>query len=306
MSDPRSCNQCNATIVGDACSCPCGVFYHPGCLSLAISRSTGKRKCCSHKPSSRGLSPTPPPPEVTLEGIGKILEEHYKVAKKDSEDFITDKLKMVQNDITALDSTMSTFSEKFDNAFNRIENLEKQVQEIRDSGCSSGHIDEGRLSSQCLAEISDRLQRKHNLVLFGCPEVRLEGKANKDEILTLDLIKVNECLKSINPLHNNNDIQIKRIGTYNQNLRNPRPVRITFLEEPKRMETLKSFWSWRGKEQGSSTKLRLSQDRTLLQRKQYREAVKTLLERRSGGEENLVIREIRGEPRIVKKAQTQA
>lgn len=39
MSDLRVCRQCNVTIIGDASSYPCGVFYHSGCIGLAVSKT---------------------------------------------------------------------------------------------------------------------------------------------------------------------------------------------------------------------------------------------------------------------------
>lgn len=304
MSDTRICGHCNANIAGDAHSCPCGAFYHPGCLNLAISKSTGKRKCCSHKPTSRSLSPTPAT-QVTLENITKMFEDHYLKAKKESEDFITNKLSLVQQDIADINSIVNSYTGKFDNAFERIENLETQVQEIRQSDKISQQYDEGHIMSQCLAEMNDRLRRKQNLIFFGCPEVSIEGKPNKSQLHNLDTSEVNKFLFSINSLHKDNDIIIKRIGTYDQNMKNPRPIRIIFSEEQKRMSTFSAYLNWRKMAQNTGLKLSLTQDRTFLQRKQHREIKKTLIDRRNGGEENLVIREIHGEPRIVKKTEKQ-
>lgn len=302
MSDPRPCGHCGNNIAGDACSCPCGSFYHPGCISLAVSKSTGKRKCCSHRPNSRSVSPTPP--LVTIESISQLLENHYVKAKKESEEFITNKLGAIQNDIASLNNTLSSNIARIDDAVDRIENLESQVLEIRSSDKTNQHMNEGHISSQCLAEISDRLQRKHNLVLFGCQEAHVDGKTNNSDILKLDTVKVNEFLKSFYPPHNNQDILIKRIGNYKQNLTAPRPIRIIFSEEQSRAMTLQAYWTWRKTEQNPSRALYLSQDRTLIQRQQHRETMKILLERRSAGETNLKIKEIRGESKIVKSQST--
>lgn len=108
MSDARKCSYCNADIKGDASSCPCGVFYHPVCLAPAINKSTGKRKYCSHKPSSRSLSPNTSN-NVTIEKISQILSEHYEKAEADSEKFIGDKINIVEKKISELTSCFSFF-----------------------------------------------------------------------------------------------------------------------------------------------------------------------------------------------------
>ncbi|XP_051156184.1 uncharacterized protein LOC127278493 [Leptopilina boulardi] len=175
MSD-RSCSQCNANIAGEASSCPCGAFYHPGCFNLSISKSTGRRKCCPFKPSQRSLSPTAPP--LTLESISNLLDNHYVKAKKDSEEFITKKLDAIQNDFATLSTALSSHSERLDNALERIENLELQVSEIQSTDNACQHIDSGLTPSQVFSEISDRIQRKQNLILFGCPEVHVDEPGN--------------------------------------------------------------------------------------------------------------------------------
>lgn len=123
MAENRNCTYCNVIIKCDAFSCPCGVFYQPGCINLAVNKSTGKRKCCSHKPPSRSLSPNTSG-NITVEQISEMLTAHYAKAKEDSEKFIGNKLDVVEEKISGLSTSVSAFSDVLDGAVESIENLE--------------------------------------------------------------------------------------------------------------------------------------------------------------------------------------
>lgn len=110
MSDTRICRLCNINIAGDACSCPCGVFYHLGCIGPAFSKSD-KRRCClfkSTQSSSKSLSPISST-GIILDQFEKMWSDHYRKAKTDSETFISCKINDVGRKVIDLTETVSTF-----------------------------------------------------------------------------------------------------------------------------------------------------------------------------------------------------
>lgn len=155
MSDSRKCTYCNAEIKGDAFCCPCGVFYHPGCVRHAVNKSTGKRKCCSHKPTTRYLSPTTSN-DISIDQISEILNEHYIKAKRDSEKLIGDKINVVVEKIVDMANSVSAFFTKLNDAVDRIDNLECEFQEFQEINtvlvnANSAPISGDSISSKCLS-----------------------------------------------------------------------------------------------------------------------------------------------------------
>ncbi|XP_043475021.1 uncharacterized protein LOC122506773 [Leptopilina heterotoma] len=170
MSSSRMCTVCNYNIAGDAFSCPCGTFYHPACATAAVSKKTGKRKCCSHvnTSNSRSLSPSGSG-NITIEQISQLLNDKFDKARDESEKFFSDKL----------ESVMSVYSDRLNDVVDRVDNLEVRFQEFQDNNIRSDNslhsISESAISTKCVAEISDRLKRNKNLILFGHTEIADDG-----------------------------------------------------------------------------------------------------------------------------------
>lgn len=179
MSTTPVCSSCNANIAGDAFSCPCGVFYHPGCANLAINNTTGKRKCCSYKTTSRSLSPSASN-KVTIKKISQLLNDHYAKANNDSEKFITEKL----------DSVMAPYASKLNDVEDRVDSLEVKIQEFQDAIDRPGHSfnsdSKNAISAKCVSEIINRQNRGRNLIMFDCPEITDDGKLTKDFFINLE------------------------------------------------------------------------------------------------------------------------
>lgn len=135
----------------------------------------------------------------------------------------------------------------------------------------------------------DRQNRLKNVLLFNLPE------SNNSNNETSDLNIVQDILTFLNL--NISPIKIARLGKLPSNSTKPRPLKLCFPYQQavfdifSSQHKLKSNSSWEN--------IRFSSDRTKLQQNHMSELRQELLQRRSEGESNLIIKYVRGIPTIL-------
>lgn len=80
-----------------------------------------------------------------------------------------------------IDSIDTTLEETIE----RVDGIKLKVNELAAANEQSHNtsVQESSISSQCLVEMSDRISRKHNVIIFGCPETIDDDKLTYKEVL---------------------------------------------------------------------------------------------------------------------------
>lgn len=117
-----------------------------------------------------------------------MLDNPYAETKTESEEFIRDRIGAVDEKIYLLTTTLASYSNKLDDTVEKIKSLEGKFQEFQDL---DNNVSEASISSKCIAEATDRLKRKCNLVMFGCLEVMDDNNQSKNVVNESDSKKIN-------------------------------------------------------------------------------------------------------------------
>ncbi|XP_025413429.1 uncharacterized protein LOC112685698, partial [Sipha flava] len=160
---------------------------------------------------------------------------------------------------------------------NRVTLLENQL--------SSTNASNSPADETVISEVIVRQARSRNLIIFNAAET--DGN-NEDD---LSLIKF--VLHSITP--NIAPALVSRLG---QKSNKPRPLKVTLHEPSDVFIVLKNKYKLRTSTIYSS--IRISPDRTIMQRNQLRNILVKLEERKAAGESNLVMKFVKGVPTISK------
>ncbi|KAJ3652304.1 hypothetical protein Zmor_018282 [Zophobas morio] len=169
-----------------------------------------------------------------------------------------------------------------------VNSLQTQINELK-SNIKANTSNKITSEEEIFAEINDRLHRSKNVIVYNLSEFQsddLNTRINKDKE------SVSNILNSMNlPLYEFKSI---RLGTAKQNSK-PRPLKLIFKNANEAMEVLKD-------RRKAPNDIKLNYDQTILQREKYKMVRQELQTRLSNGEQNLAIRYIRGEPKIISKS----
>lgn len=135
-------------------------------------------------------------------------------------------------------------------------------------------------------EIADRVERSRNVIIYNIPES--QSKDFQQRIIH-DQSSVSDTLKDMNVVANN--FRVARLGRPGTR---PRPIKVIFSESSLASQCLKQRKNLR-----SENNIRLRADLTIMQRDYIRKIYGELDDRKANGENNLIVKFIRGVPRIV-------
>jgi len=197
----------------------------------------------------------------------------------------------IKQSVSKHETSLSSLNKKLDNVSiqlrelgtrtlvleNKVTQLENQLSSSKSSNYSA---DEAIIS-----EVIDRQARSRNLIVFNAAES--DGNTVDD----ISLIK--SVLHSIAP--NIAPALVSRLGLKSSK---PRPLKVTLHEPSDVFIVLKNKHKLRTSSTYSS--IRISPDRTIMQRNQLRDIIVKLEERKTAGETNLVMKFVKGVPTISK------
>ena len=192
-------------------------------------------------------------------------------------------------------SIMTAEQEKLNKIFNKQNRIDQDVQ----------------LQKSEKEEEKRREVRENNLIVYGIPE----ESEDVTELMKEDFLAVKEVYRDREDLMSQHITQITRLGQKKEE--QIRPIRLTFSSEEKRTEVLRKNKNLKiyhtNFEECAATfcndpdkrhkHIYISPDKTKLQREKEKKLRETLKQRRTAGEENLIIRN----EKIIQKPQaTQA
>jgi CII-binding regulator of phage lambda lysogenization HflD len=208
-----------------------------------------------------------------------VIKEEIQTIKLTTEQF-TVQLLQVNKDIQELKSHNKTTDEKISNIEQQIIHL--KYQEHSDSSNKSPSL----MQESLILELKDRCDRERNVILVGIPEVTnkdFKSRQKHDlEEITKFMLKEN-CPASI---------QYMRLGKYTPSKN--RPLKICFDNTDIAKYLLRNRTKF-----SENTTVKIYSDQTPAQ-KQYLQNLKEEINRRlENGEKKLIIKYIKGSPRIV-------
>lgn len=143
------------------------------------------------------------------------------------------------------------------------------------------------------SEITDRLNRKKNLLIYGVPEQNQQ--ASSDDRILADKRVVTDILGVVKPGTCSDYIKPVRLGKFDKN--KSRPIKIELNNEQEVVNIIRNVKKL--KNSRDFVGMSLSYDRTPKQIAYYKKLRKELEERQEAGESNLKIKYERGVPIIV-------
>lgn len=163
----------------------------------------------------------------------------------------------------------------------RINNLEKKIDNLE----STKKLDVSEMNS-IASEIEERSLRKNNVIVCNVEESSL---AERSEIINDDRMKVYNFLKGADSSISLSDLRCFRLGKRNNK---PRPIKVVLRSPIQVAEVMKN-------KMNLSSNHRIYRDQTVIQRNQYIQLKEELSIRTRKGERNLLIKFIKGCPKIV-------
>lgn len=167
-----------------------------------------------------------------------------------------------------------------------IKQLSKRVENIEQ------HCPENK-SVEALQEMHERNYKKKNLIIFGIKEMNSDEPEQRK---AHDTSTVQSIFQSTCPEVQVNQLKVYRLGKHEQGKMRPVKVIMSSEDEVKQIMI-------KGKDIRKNThyaKLAFSSDKTKKQLAEYKLIKEEMKRRSEAGEENLRIKYIRGEPKIMK------
>ena len=165
---------------------------------------------------------------------------------------------------------------------NKIKDISEELQMLRKTNSAP------ESKFKLLEEIEERDQRKRNVILYG---VREADETNIKEKQIKDRTTVDEILNKLGMDTENCVIHTTRLGKINSESTNPRPIKVVTKDANIAKVILRNS---RKLPRG----IQVNNDLTPLQREELKNLREQLVEKQKSNP-NLVIRYIRGNPRIV-------
>jgi hypothetical protein len=205
-------------------------------------------------------------------------------------DSIIGTLKEMKTTISKHEKSFLSLNSKMDNISIQISSLFEENKLINNR-LNDLELKMSTLSTEAiLSEIIERQSKSKNLIIFNAIE------SSTSSTFT-DSTLVSEILSSIGA--NISPTTITRLGKLSDK---PRPLKIVLSSTSDVFSVLKLKHKLRDISKFSS--IRISSDRTLIQRNYFKNIVSQLEARRNGGERDLVLKYLRGVPMISKNGQT--
>lgn len=274
LSEEVRCSVCNKTVHVN-----CTLAQHPSsystdpalalprvcrdCSSLSQEASSDLKKC-SVLPT--GSSSTP----LNTSHFAAIMEQFTVLGEAINK--CNANLDILKTQITA--NTADIADIKQENAFlrDKVTSLETQLNNLD-------------LHSS-IAEVTERVKREKNLVLFGLP---MQSSPEQD------LSTAKNLLNQLAPQHNTTPVCGARIGKGNGTAR-PKPFKITL---PNREDAIKVLQCKHNINKTEFPHVRIMNDLTPMQSRELSDLRLELARRQSDGEVSITIKYVKGVPKIV-------
>lgn len=165
----------------------------------------------------------------------------------------------------------------------KIGNIEERISSIENNRNLNQH---SSFEHDVIEELMDRQVRSNNVILFNLPE-------NENES---DLENIKNILSNLN--ENIGNFTFSRLGKIKSTIPDrPRPVKVRLTEQSDVFTILRSQRNLKNSTQWSN--IHFSSDKTIKQRDEMANLRKTLQNRRGKGEQNLIIKYVKGIPKII-------
>lgn len=165
-----------------------------------------------------------------------------------------------------------------------IESFKCQLDKV--SQKNGNHNNDSDNSEAMYSEIADRIDRASNIIVYNVPE---SSSSDLQQRIIHDKSHTSDILKNLDVNASSfKSIRLGRLGN------RPRPIKVIFNEASLASQCLK-----RKKNLQSDHNIRLGADQTVMQRDYIKKIYKDLDERKAKGEKNLIVKFIRGIPKIV-------
>ncbi|VVC44102.1 Hypothetical protein CINCED_3A014587 [Cinara cedri] len=195
-----------------------------------------------------------------------------------------DKVATITNKINGHSAQLNTLSSELASLTTKVETLEANI-------ASSNTKSSILINDNLISEMIDRQSRRNNVLFFNLPEA-LNDLTNASSDSTF----IQNILDFLNLKSKSNSVT--RLGKpSSSNTTKPRPVKLRFSDQKDIFE----LFSYQNKLKSNSTwkDLRFSSDRTKQQQEYMSHLRQELLNRQSNGEQDLIIKYIKGTPKII-------
>lgn len=218
-------------------------------------------------------------------------------SKSNSSTTMMTKIDSIIGTLMEMKTTISKHEKSFVSLNSKMDNISTQISSLFETNklinnrLNDLEFKMSTLSTEAIiSEISERQSKAKNLIIFNATETSASSSSN-------DSTLVSEILSSIGA--NIAPTIITRLGKFSNK---PRPLKIVLPSTSDVFSILKLKNKLRDIPKFSL--IRISSDRTLIQRNYFKNIVCQLDERRNAGERDLVLKYLRGVPTISKNGQT--
>lgn len=286
-----NCSKCSSVLVASDCiKCfKCSKQFHIACSNFSDSaeknpktrRASWLCTSCEFTRLSNKKSPNSESLSVTIDteynskidnilfavnDIKKLMSKHESLFSE-----LNNKLDEVSNQLLDLGARTAVLE-------NRVTIIENSVSTITNSSNFSS-------DETIISEVIDRQSRSRNLIIFNLPE---SIGINENDTSLIKFV-LDDITPNIAP------VTISRLG---QKSNKPRPIKVILHEPSNVFIILKNKHKLRTYPTYGS--IRITPDRTTMQRNQIRDIIRKLEERKAAGESNLIMKFIKGIPTISK------
>jgi len=197
---------------------------------------------------------------------------------------LSEKLAALTKKVNDHSTQLNTLSSQQESLTTKVEIIEAKIE-------SSNTKTSILINDNLISEMFDRQSRRNNVLLFNLPEALNDSTNTSSDSTTIQNI-----LDFLNLKTKPNSVT--RLGKPSaSNTTKPRPVKLHFSDQKDIFE----LFSYQNKLKSNSTwkDLRFSSDRTKQQQEYMSHLRQELLNRQSNGEQDLIIKYIKGTPKII-------
>lgn len=185
----------------------------------------------------------------------------------------------IKSELEHIKNQNNSFQNRITTLENDLSNMNKQYQPDTNSLT---------LSCEDMAlELQDRAQRLNNIVVSGISELNNKNSAIRREHDTKEVYSILKTINSECPM----PIKVLRLGKYNPNI--TRSLKVYFETRSPVLNILRNKFKIINKN------IRIYPDQTPTQQKYYKDLRAELANRTKNGETNLIIKYIKGSPKII-------
>lgn len=285
---PSVCRGCKGNVVKDIVRCPkCSSPYHPSCAEKAGVASDGSfRKCCNPRKGSPGRD------GFSLDELMTAMRSVFdpQLAAIDA------KVSETQESIKTIGARVTIVEDDIKRIFHRVFDAEESIKGVHNDlaefkACGGTSSSNTSNIAECIREMEDRKRRKKNIILLGIDEI---NDKNIQSRVKHDHDKVNELFTAISFIYSppvDQPLKTSRIGKFSPNLPKPRPLLVTLDKFQSVVSVTQAFTRLKRSSQPPPllASLKITSDKTLMQRTEYKTLVMEMISRTQKGEAGLKI-----------------